>query len=46
MTEFCEICGEELDLDEENEGICENCKKSQKEEKYKSDEDFVDPGIT
>jgi hypothetical protein len=46
MAEYCEICGEELDLDKEYEGICKSCKKSQEEGKYKSDEDFVDPGIT
>jgi len=46
MAEYCEICGEELDPDEELEGICKNCKKSQEEEEYKSDKDFVDPGIT
>jgi predicted amidophosphoribosyltransferase len=46
MTEYCENCGEELDPDEENEGICKNCKKSLEDEEYKSDEDYIDPGIT
>ena len=47
MTEYCEICGEELDPEEEDEGICKNCKiaKESKEE-YKEDKDYVDPGIT
>ena len=47
MSEYCEICGEELKPDEEEEGICENCKKGQeKEEEYEKDEDYIDPGIT
>lgn len=46
MAEYCEICGEELDPDDED-GICKNCKKSQgEEEEYKKDEDYIDPGIT
>jgi len=46
MTEYCEICGEELDPDEEYEGICRNCKKTQNDKDYKSDEEFIDPGVT
>ena len=46
MTNYCEICGEELDPEEED-GICENCKtRQQKEETYEKDEDYIDPGIT
>ena len=46
MAEYCENCGEELNSDEEYEGICKNCKKPQEEAEYKSDENYVDPGIT
>ena len=46
MTKFCEICGEELNPGEENEGICQNCKASQKNGQYEKDEDYIDPGIT
>ena len=48
MAEYCEICGEELSPEEEDEGICENCKiaKQSKQEQYKEDEDYLDPGIT
>ena len=47
MTEYCEICGEELDYDEEEFGICKKCKKEQKEdENYEKDEEFIDPGVT
>jgi len=47
MTMYCEICGEELDPSEEDEGICKNCKKTQNaEEEYEKDEDYIDPGIT
>ncbi len=46
MAEFCEVCGEELDDDEEEVGICKNCKKEQKEEEYEKDENYIDPGIT
>ena len=45
MTEYCEICGEELKESEEAEGICKKC-KTQEEEEYEVDEDYVDPGIT
>ena len=47
MAEYCEICGEELDYDEEEYGICKNCKKDkQEEENYKEDKEFIDPGVT
>jgi len=46
MAEYCEICGEELDPDEEDDDICKNCKKAESEEKYESDEDYIDPGVT
>ena len=47
MAEYCENCGEELDPEDEEEGICKNCKIAQKaEEEYEKDEDYIDPGIT
>jgi predicted amidophosphoribosyltransferase len=47
MTEYCESCGEELDQNEEEEGICKRCKKEQYEnEEYEKDEDYIDPDIT
>jgi predicted amidophosphoribosyltransferase len=47
MTEFCENCGEELDSDEEFDGICKKCKKSRnQEDEYVEDKDYIDPGIT
>lgn len=48
MTEYCEICGNELDPDEEEDGICENCKNSSndEDEEYKKDEDYIDPAVT
>ena len=45
MSEYCEVCGEELDPEEEFEGICRNCKKSQQSEE-KDEEEYIDPGIT
>jgi len=46
MTEYCEICGEELDPDEEEYGICSNCKKAKNDDDYEDEEDFIDPGVT
>jgi len=47
MTTYCENCGEELSPEEEDEGICENCKMLKKSEfKDEEDEDYIDPGIT
>ena len=43
MAEYCEICGEELDTDDEAEGICKNCKKPQEQG---GEEEYIDPGIT
>lgn len=43
MTEYCEICGAELDSDEEEDGICKSCKNPDYEEE---EEDYVDPAIT
>jgi uncharacterized OB-fold protein len=46
MTTYCENCGEELTPEEEDEGICRNCKASKKNEsKEENDEDYIDPGI-
>jgi len=47
MTDYCEICGEELNPDEED-GICKKCKKTQggDDEEYEKDEEYIDPGIT
>ena len=46
MAKYCEICGEELDYDEEEYGICKNCSRTQEDEEYKKDENYIDPGIT
>jgi len=46
MTEYCEICGKELEEDEEYDGICKKCKKQEDEEEYEVDENYIDPGIT
>ena len=47
MSLYCEICGEELDPEEEAEGICENCKISRRSgSNFEDDEDYVDPGVT
>ena len=46
MAEFCENCGEELEEDEEYEGICKKCKKMESDEEYEEDEEYIDPGIT
>ena len=46
MSEYCELCGNELADEEEYEGICKKCKKQQSEDEYESDEEYIDPGIT
>ena len=47
MTEYCDICGKELDIEEEEYGICKKCKKNQDDyEDYGKDDDFIDPGVT
>ena len=46
MTMYCEMCGEELSPEEEEDGICENCKLSRFEDSEDSDEEYIDPGIT
>lgn len=47
MADYCEICGQELDPDEKEEGICKKCKAPlNKNEEYESDEEFVDPAVT
>jgi hypothetical protein len=47
MAEHCENCGEELEPDEEEEGICKKCKNaSEPQEEYKKDEDYIDPAVT
>jgi len=47
MVDHCEICGKKLTEEEEEEGVCEKCKKSSDEdEKYEKDEDFNDPAVT
>ena len=47
MVEYCEICGDELDEDELEEGICKRCKKANDmAENYVVDKDYIDPGIT
>ena len=48
MTEYCEICAEELNPNEEEEGIYNNCKnaKEKYENEYEKDEEFIYPGVT
>jgi len=47
MTEYCEICGKELEEDEEYEGVCKKCQKTiDEDEEYEKDDDFIDPGVT
>jgi hypothetical protein len=47
MTEYCEICGDELQEDELEEGICKRCQKANEmNENYVRDESYIDPGIT
>ena len=46
MSEYCEICGDELSPEEEYDGVCEKCKKSQKSGESGEDEEYIDPGIT
>ena len=46
MVEYCEICGEELDPDEDEDGICRKCKDAQKADGSKEHEEYIDPGIT
>jgi len=29
MTQYCSVCGDELEPEEEQEGICESCKLAQ-----------------
>ena len=43
MSEYCEECGEELDQEDEFEGVCKNCKKAH--DSKSTDEDFIDPAI-
>lgn len=45
MAMYCEICGEELNSEEESEGICESCKTSQKGHSHTQEDDY-DPAIT
>lgn len=40
MTDYCQICGEPLEPDEEEDGICTSCKNSKLEEK---EENSFDP---
>jgi len=47
MCAYCEACGEELTPEEEDEGLCEKCKRElDDDEEYEEDEDFVDPAVT
>jgi len=46
MAHYCEICGEELDPEEEFEGICKNCKIAKSHDDEDSDRDDYDPGVT
>lgn len=47
MATYCEICGDELDPEEESEGVCDSCKISrskQHDHDDETEEDF-DPSI-
>lgn len=47
MAQYCEICGEELDSEEKDYGICEKCRSIEgSEEQYQVDKEYIDPGIT
>ena len=46
MTSYCEICGEELTPEEEDEEICQNCKISKIQDHNDKEKDDYDPGIT
>lgn len=47
MAQYCEICGDELESEEKEDGICNRCKnKEQEEPEYQIDADYIDPGIT
>jgi ribosome-binding protein aMBF1 (putative translation factor) len=47
MAQYCEICGEELDSEEKDFGICDRCRnKDEKQAEYQVDNDYIDPGIT
>ena len=47
MAMYCEVCGEELDPEEESEGICDSCKisRSKQHEHDEETEEYHDPGI-
>ncbi len=45
MVNHCEICGKKLTEEEEEEGVCEKCKKAD-DKKYENDEEFDDPAVT
>ena len=36
MTDYCQICGEPLESDEEEKGVCSNCKNTKSEKETKS----------
>ena len=42
---YCKICREELEPEEEAEGICDSCKASWSRD-FDDEEDFIDPGVT
>ncbi|MFO7677356.1 MAG: hypothetical protein R6V50_03110 [Thermoplasmatota archaeon] len=47
MAQYCEICGDELDSEEKEYGICDKCRNREEEDtEYKKDDDYIDPGIT
>jgi hypothetical protein len=47
MTQNCEICGDELEEQEYEDGICKRCKRGEESsERYIPDKDYIDPGIT
>lgn len=47
MADHCKICGKKLTEKDEEDDVCEKCKKSSDEdEEYEKDEDFNDPAVT
>ena len=46
MAMYCEICGEELAPEDEEEGICQSCKLTKSQEIQEEKEKIHDPGIT
>jgi hypothetical protein len=46
MPLYCEVCGEELAPEDEEEGICQSCKLTRSSEVQEEKKEIYDPGIT